>query len=507
MNNNPPPIFRSQDISRSPGVYVFRNQAGEVIYVGKAKNLRNRMRSYFLPSTARRSDPKLRALIHSISSYQTFELSSEAEALLLEAQFIKQYNPRYNIEMRDDKRYLHIRLDPTESFPRFTLARLRRDDGCLYFGPFPQATALRETVRLLEKRFGLRSCNCSEPNEETRRHCLEHILRDCSSPCLGSISCQDYRARVEQALAVLRGEEGAAVIAAELQSQMQECAARLDFEEAARWRDILEHLKAVLEPTRRFINQTISRRTSLDNHEGMQSLQQTLGLPTLPRYLECFDMSNLSGSLAVGSMVCFRNGRPATSEYRRFRIRSSEAADDTAFMREVLTRRYRRLLKESAPLPDLVLLDGGASQLHTAIAVFQDLGMPALPLLGLAKQHEELYLPGRNTPLALPRDNPGLKMLQALRDEAHRFANAYHRQLRNRRISNSVLADLPGIGKIRQEKILRTFGSVRQLLQKSPAEIAAAIPGLGKPTAEKILQQLQRRFSPPPPAPPPPPPS
>ena len=490
------PIFRSQDVSRSPGVYVFRNRAGEVIYVGKAKNLRNRMRSYFMPSTARRSDPKLRALIHSIASYQTFELSSESEALLLEAQFIKQYNPRYNIEMRDDKRYLHLRVDPAETFPRFTFARLRRDDGCLYFGPFPQATALRETVRLLEKRFGLRSCNCPEPNEETRRHCLEHILRDCTSPCIGNITRQEYLDRLEQALAVLRGEEVAAKIAAELQEQMKACAARLDYEEAARLRDILEHFKMVLEPTRRFINQTISRRTSLDNQEGMQCLQQALGLPTLPRYMECFDMSNISGSLAVGSMVCFRNGRPATGEYRRFRIRSAESAGDIAFMREVLTRRYARLLKEGAALPDLVVLDGGAGQLHAAIAVFQSIGMPPIPLLGLAKQQEQLYLPGRNAPIALPRDNPGLKMLQALRDEAHRFANAYHRQLRNRRISNSVLADLPGIGKARQEKILRTFGSVRQLLQKTPAEIAGAIPGLGLATAEKILHYLQKRLLP-----------
>ncbi len=490
------PIFRSQDVSRSPGVYVFRNAVGEVIYVGKAKNLRNRMRSYFMPSTSRRSDPKLRALIHSIAAYQTFEVSSESEALLLEAQFIKQYNPRYNIDMRDDKRYLHIRVDLAETYPRFTFARLRRDDGCLYFGPFPQATALRETIRLLEKRFGLRSCACNEPTLETRKHCLEHILRDCSSPCTGQISREDYLAKLEQALAVLRGEVGAAKIAAELQSQMQECAARLDFEEAARLRDILEHFKTVLEPTRRFINQTISSRTSLDNQEGMLSLQQALGLSTLPRYMECFDMSNISGSLAVGSMVCFRHGRPATNEYRRFRIRSTEATDDTAFMREVLTRRYTRLLKEESTLPDLVVLDGGVGQLHTAIDVFQSIGMPAIPVLGLAEQHEELYLPGRQKPIALPRENPGLKMLQALRDEAHRFANSYHRQLRNRRINNSVLADLPGIGKVRQEKLLRCFGSVRQLIQKTPEEIAAAIPGLGLATAKKILLYLQKRLNP-----------
>jgi excinuclease ABC subunit C len=491
-SRQPGRIFHSQDVSRSPGVYVFRNQAGEVIYVGKAKNLRNRMRTYFMASTLRKSDPRKRALINSIASYQTFEVESEAEAFLLESQFIKQYHPRYNVEMRDDKRFLHICVDMTETFPRLRFARLRRDDACLYFGPFPQTTALRETVRLLEKRFGLRSCKAREPNLEQRRHCLEHIIRDCCSPCLGELTQEQYRAHLDQALAVLRGEASAAALAAEIQQKMKEHAASLEFEEAARLRDILDHLKTVLEPTRRFINQTISRRISLDNREGVESLQEALGLAKPPLYMECFDMSNISGSLAVGSLVCFRNGRPSTGEYRRYRIRSSEAADDTAFMREVLTRRYSRLLKEKLPLPDLVVLDGGHNQLQTGIKVFEEIGMPSIPLLGLAEKQELLFLPGQKDPIALPFENPGLKMLQALRDEAHRFANAYHRELRNKKISNSLLADIPGIGAKRQTKLLQTFGSVKNIANKKPEELAARLPGLGIKTAEKIIAFLNR---------------
>ena len=195
------PIFRSQDVPRSPGVYVFRNSAGEVIYVGKARNLRNRMRSYFMPSTALREEPRRRALIHSIASYETYEVASEAEALLLEERFIKQYAPRYNVALRDDKRYLLICTEPAETYPRFWFERFRKDNRHLYFGPYPHATALRETVRHIEVMLKLRSCPCSMPDDATHQHCLEEVVRDCSAPCLGKCTPEEYRARYEQALA------------------------------------------------------------------------------------------------------------------------------------------------------------------------------------------------------------------------------------------------------------------------------------------------------------------
>ncbi len=486
------PVFRSQDVSRKPGVYVFRNSLGEVIYVGKARNLRNRMRSYFMPSTAMRSDPRRRALIHSIAGYETFEVSTETEALLLEAQFIKQYSPRYNVDLRDDKRFLVVGVDMSVTYPRFEFFRLKRDDQRLYFGPYPHAYALRETIRFLEVRLGLRSCPNAEIDAECRKHCMEHILRDCSSPCIGAISPEEYRARFEEALGILRGEESARALIVEIHGKMEEAAGALRFEEAARLRDILEHLKLVVEPARRFANQTIATRHQR-NHADMaavQALQKALELPSPPQVMECFDMSHISGSLAVGSMVCFRQGRPSSSDYRRFRIRNEDAADDTAFMREVLTRRYGRLVQGHLPMPDLIVLDGGAPQLAVGQEVLAGLGIGDIPMIGLAKRDELIVLPGGRDPLALPFGHPGLKLLQSIRDEAHRFANGYHRELRNRRISDSILDDIPGIGTARKAELLRRFGSVQAIRGKKPEELAAGMPGLGLKTATAILEFL-----------------
>lgn len=485
-------VFRSQDVSRNPGVYVFRNNLGEVIYVGKARNLRNRMRSYFMPSTAMRSDPRRRALIHSIASYETFEVASETEAFLLEAQFIKQYNPRYNVEMRDDKRYLVVCVDLSVNYPRFEFCRLKRDDQRLYFGPYPQAYALRDTIRFLEVRFGLRSCSVAEPDEECRKHCLEHVLRDCSSPCIGAISCEEYRERLNKALEILKGEEPARQLIVELNEKMLECSRNMQFEEAAHYRDILDHLKLVVEPARRFANQTMATRHQRTHADlaAVQALQEALSLAAPPQYVECFDMSHISGSLAVGSMVCFRNGRPSSSDYRRFRIKNQEAADDTAFMREVLARRYGRLQRENLPMPDLIVLDGGASQVAVGQEVLASLDLLQIPMIGLAKRDELVVLPGGATPIALPFGHPGLKMLQAIRDEAHRFANGYHRELRNKRISNSILDDIPGIGETRKTALLKHFGSVQAIRDKTPKELAAGIPELGIKTATAILDYL-----------------
>ncbi len=491
------PVFRSQDVPKTPGVYVFRNKAGEVIYVGKARNLRNRMRSYFMPSTALKEDPRRRALIHSIASYDIFPVDTESEAFLLEAQFIKQYNPRYNVDLRDDKRYLLVGMNPAEEFPHFFFDRLRKDDNCLYFGPFPHAYALKETIRYLEVRFGLRSCQCASPGEENHHHCLQDVLRECTAPCVGAISREEYGRRVESALSVLRGEEPAREVLRELDEKMREASSRLDFEDAARWRDMMGHIRTVLEPTRRFINQTIARRTSPEvNSAGMEALREALGLDVLPRYMECFDMSNISGTLAVGSMVLFRDGRPSTSEYRRYRIRTPEATDDTAFMREVLTRRYGRLLREGLPLPDLVVLDGGAPQVGCAIGVWEELGLK-IPFIGLAKQYELVVIPHRPEPLELPRDNPGLRLLQAIRDEAHRWANGYNRQLRITRIKESVLGEIPGVGERRQAAILKACGSVKRILELTPSQLAAKVPGLGPVLAKSVIETLKQHAAPP----------
>lgn len=490
------PIFHSQDIPKVPGVYVFRNAAGEVIYVGKARNLRNRMRSYFIPSALQREEPRRRALIRSIASYETFQVASENEALLLEAQFIKEYAPRYNVALRDDKRYLVVAIDMREQFPHFVFERFRKEDDRLYFGPYPHAEAVRSAIRYLEIHFGLRSCDCPSPDEATRRHCLEQVIRDCSAPCLGNVTEEEYHSRLSQALAVLRGQSAPAhALFTGLEDRMSAASARLAYEEAAKYRDIIEHLKTVLEPTRRFINQTISRRAGHQaNREGMAALQSALALPQTPDYMECFDMSNISGTMAVGSMVLFRDGYPSTGEYRRYRIRNPEATDDTAFMREVLTRRYTRLLSEHSALPSLVVLDGGLPQVNTGIEVFRELGLYGrIPLIGLAKQFELVVFPEGREPLRLPREHAGLRLLQAIRDEAHRWANGYNRKLRQERIRTSILDEIPGVGEIRKMQMLRACGSLKRILQCTPEELSQKVAGLGLPTARRILETLHRR--------------
>ena len=483
------PVFRSQDVPRVPGVYVYRNAAGEVIYVGKARNLRSRMSSYFRASTMARSDPRRRALMHSIASYEVFPVDTEQEALLLESRFIKQYSPRYNVELRDDKRFLHVCIDLTETYPRLTLVRIRKEDGRLYFGPFPQAMALRETCHYLEGRFGLRSCAVAEPDASTRTHCLEHVIRSCTCPCTRAITPEAYRERVEACVRVLNGDCGE--IVAELTARMRALAGELKFEEAAETRDMLENLKSVLEPTRRFINQTISVRQRASNPEGLEALREALGMASPPLHIECFDMSNISGVLAAGSMVCFRNGRPSTGDYRRYRIRSQSSRDDTAFMREVLTRRYGRVLREGQPIPDLIVLDGGAGQLRIGVEVLEELSFPPVRLIGLAKREELVVFPDPGQePLALPRTHPGLRLLQSVRDEAHRFANGYHQLLRNRRIADSLLLDIPGLGQARCRQLLQQFGSVRAIARLTPEQLAEQARGVGPETARRICEFL-----------------
>lgn len=484
--------FSPQDVPNQPGVYLFRDPAGEVIYVGKARSLRKRLSSYFQPGRDTRADPKLRALIRSIAAYETMPVRTEAEALNLESRLVKQYHPRYNVELRDDKRYLHLCLDLDEPFPRFQFARIRRNDGRLYFGPFPFARALRDTADFLSRRFGLRTCNVRIPGPEQRTHCLDHQIRDCCGPCIGSVTPEEYRARVDQAIAVLRGDTKA--IVAELEEQMRSHARDLRFEDAARLRDLIANLRTTCQPRQRTFANATTERGAAPGEEGVADLRQALGIQREPRRIECFDMSNIGGRFAVGSMVCFRDGKPARNDYRRFRIRDEQAADDTAMMREVLGRRYRRLLEQGDQLPDLIMVDGGKGQLGAALDILHEIGLPPTPLLGLAKRNEEVFLPGRSEPVVLPRTGLALKLLQAIRDEAHRFAISYHRQLREQRIKDSLLDDIPGIGAKRRQELLARLGSVRRIADLEAEAIAAAVPGLGPKLAHQIRTFLRRRL-------------
>lgn len=477
--------FRPGDIPARPGVYVYRDRFGTVIYVGKASNLRRRMSHYFQPSQARRADPKLRSLIHSIDRWEIFPVKSEDEALILESRFIKEYAPHYNILLRDDKRYPMLKIDRNERFPRVRLTRLRKKDSCLYFGPFPHGSAMRRLAEYLTRRFGLRSCKAESPGEEEFRHCLAGTVRDCCRPCVGGVTEEEYRERVDRVAAVLNGE--IREVAEELRQKMAKAAAEKAFEKAAAFRDILGNLQSLVR-TRSF------EHAELPNEAGMEAvadLQKALRLPNVPHVIVGFDISNLGTTFAVASLVCFREGRPDKASYRRFRIKTVEGQNDFAMMNEVVKRYFSRLLREQRPLPDLLMVDGGKGQLHLALDALISIDCPPFPVVGLAKRNEEIFLPGRSEPVVLDRNRPALKVLQALRDEAHRFAVSYNRQLRLKRIAESLLDEIPGLGEVRRNALLKAFGSVAMIRKASPREIADRVSGIGPEFAETIHEFLR----------------
>ena len=477
--------FRPGDIPARPGVYVYRDRFGTVIYVGKASNLRRRMSHYFQPSQARRADPKLRSLIHSIDRWEIFPVKSEDEALILESRFIKEYAPHYNILLRDDKRYPMLKIDRNERFPRVRLTRIRKKDSCLYFGLFPHGSAMRRLAEYLTRRFGLRSCKAESPGEEEFRHCLAGTVRDCCRPCVGGVTEVEYRERVDRVVVVLNGE--IREVAEELRKKMAKAAAEKAFEKAAAFRDILGNLQSLVR-TRSF------EHAELPNEVGMEAvadLQKALRLPNVPHVIVGFDISNLGTTFAVASLVCFREGRPDKASYRRFRIKTVEGQNDFAMMNEVVKRYFSRLLREQRPLPDLLMVDGGKGQLHLALDALISIDCPPFPVVGLAKRNEEIFLPGRSEPVVLDRNRPALKVLQALRDEAHRFAVSYNRQLRLKRIAESLLDEIPGLGEVRRNALLKAFGSVAMIRKASPREIADRVSGIGPEFAETIHEFLR----------------
>ncbi len=476
-----------EQLPDQPGVYLMRDRSGRIIYVGKAASLRSRVRHYFQPATLRGADPKLRGLINSIVDLDVLVVRTEAEAILTEGRMIKEYRPRYNIAFRDDKRFPLLRIDLNEPWPRVETCRIDRRDGALYFGPYSNSSAARVAREFLEQHFGLRACRPREPGPEEHRHCHADIVSFCSAPCVARITAADYRARVEDAVAFLRGERPA--ILEELAAAMDREATALNFEKAAAWRDTLLHLRWV-------IKERHKGTRSLELHaeearQGVLELQAALALPAPPVVIECFDISNISGTHAVASMVVAVDGMPARSRYRRFRIKTVEGSDDPRMMAEVIRRRYTRVLAEGQPAPGLVLVDGGFTQLSAARAELRALGLTAQPLAGLAKKNEELYQSDDPAaePLRLARDSAALKMVQQLRDEAHRFALDYHRALRNRLMRDSRLDQVEGIGEKRKALLLKTFGSVRRLSRISEAELAA-VPGVGPVMARAVRETL-----------------
>jgi excinuclease ABC subunit C len=479
--------YRTSKMTSKPGVYVFRDAFAQVIYVGKAKSLRKRLGSYFQPSRRRTADPKLRSLINSIETVEVFPVKTDEEAVLLESRFIKQYNPRYNIVLRDDKRFLLIKIDLRVPFPRLMLARLRKDDNCMYFGPFPYAGVVRETIDHLSRFYGLRSCTVRRPGEKDFEHCSNHIIRTCTAPCVGKITQEDYRKRMDRVMEVLAGDTKEVI--EDLETKMQKLAERHDFERAAKTRDIITNIRSVCTPTRTFARASIS---TFPGPEAVAELQSILEMDKPPTAIECFDNSNISGTSAVAAMVRFVNGAPSRKDYRHYKIKTVEGPDDFASMNEVVRRRYSRLADEQKPMPDLIVIDGGKGQLAAAYQVLLDLDLTDVPIIGLAKRQEEIFTIYSPDPVIVEHHRPALRLLQAIRDEAHRFAITFHRDLRRKRILNSLLDEIPGVGKKRKEQLLKAFGSVRNMRKYSAADIVERVPGCGETLAEQIMDYLKR---------------
>ena len=474
-----------------PGCYLMRDRKGTIIYVGKAISLRRRVQSYFRPSTLRDAPPKLRSMIKCVADLEVLTVRNEAEALLTESALIKQYRPRFNIVLRDDKRYLALRADPRDPVPRLMTCRILRDDHALYFGPFPSAAVVRTVLDFTEKRYGLRKCTPIHPDAETYRHCINDIVRFCSAPCVGRISPEDYRQRFDEACAFLRGERLAVI--EEVKAQMQAAAEARDFEKAAALRDTWIALREMVKQRVRVV--ATPEMHAADARAGIRELQRLIGLPAVPTLIEGFDISNLFGTHSVASMVAAADGLPDRRLYRRFRIRTVEGADDPRSMAEVVGRRYARVRDEGKPLPGLVMIDGGVTQLRAAREVLAGLGLGAVPTIGLAKQMEEIVLDDGRPPLLLPRDSDALRVLTRLRDEAHRFAIDYHRRLRNRLIRESALDEIPGIGPAKKNALLKRFGSVYRLARATREEIET-VPGIDRVLAEAVLRAVTPRDEP-----------
>jgi excinuclease ABC subunit C len=537
------------EVPHKPGVYLMRDRFNRVIYVGKARDLRKRVGSYFLPSKLAQADLKTHAMLEATWNFETHTVRSEAESVLLEGKLIKEYRPRYNVSFRDDKRFLLVRVDLSEEWPRFRLARFKKDDGSRCFGPYAHAGALRQTLNFMRKKFGVLTFGRGSPTDRELKSATYQVpVR------LSEISGEQYRERVLQACEFLEGKSREMI--ATLEEEMRKAAKKMDFEKAAELRNMIDDLRSTTRPMRRFTRGSLP--SAIDPMADVRALADALQLPQVPRVMECFDISNISTTHVVASMVCFRDGVPDKDNYRRYRVRTVDGQDDFASMAEVVRRRYSRVLLEARDansdvaefsqenaadalarisrhpdqkpalgnsevsraiplqdpqvtsrdsstqklfgartdesfvavrLPDLIIVDGGKGQLSAACRELQRLGLHDLPIIGLAKEREEIYRPGRALPLQLPMDSGALRLLQRIRDEAHRFANAYHQLLMKKRVGESILDDCPGVSQNRKNLLLRKFGSVNRL-RKATADEIASTEGIGRKLAEDVHQFL-----------------
>jgi excinuclease ABC subunit C len=421
-----------EDIKRipcSPGIYLFREEDGSILYIGKAKNLKKRVSSYFTKTV---KDPRIELLISQIVSIDYIVLKSEEEALLLEDKFVKEYQPKYNIDLKDDKRYPLLKITINETWPRIQVVRKREDDGALYFGPYTDSGAMRRVSKFIRKTFRIISCKTKIINLQKQKHCLYYHLGECIGPDLSKMSPTEYQEKVTDVCLLLSGKGDE--LLKKLRSKMFYVSRHKNYEKAAKIRDMIYDLENIIgKKVRKDILKGAFYKPA-DIKKEISELQNVLRMSVLPLWIDAFDISNLFGQDAAGSLIVFRNGMSYKNGYRRFKIKTVTGISDYAMINEIVSRRYSRLKKEKGKMPDLIVVDGGIGQFNTVKDVLEKLGLGNIRVIGLAKRLEEIYTP---EVVRLPKDSGALKLLMRVRDEAHRFAILYHRKLRSRRVINS----------------------------------------------------------------------
>lgn len=427
------PAEKVRSFPQSPGVYLMKDTQGRVIYVGKAKNLRSRASHYFTRAAA--EDSRTMDMVPLIADIDHLTAETEVDALLLEARLIKDIQPRFNVELKDNKTFPYLQIRIREEFPRVEFTRNPRRRGVRLYGPFTSAASLRMAIQVLQRVFQFRTCKLNIRSADTRwrwfRPCILHSIRQCTAPCNLRVNREDYRAQIRSLRMVLEGRKKK--LLREMKIRMEEAAKGLQFEKAARIRDDMEAIQSL--GKRGSVDRDVQPEVfSIDPKKGLAGLKKILGLKDRPRVLEGVDIAHLGGSDTVASLVCFLDGLPFKNGYMRFRVKTVRGVDDFASIREVISRRFSHP-PEERPWPDILLIDGGKGQLNAALQAFESLKVQPPTLLSLAKQEEEVFLPGEAESLRLSRHSEALRLLQAVRDEAHRFAQHYHHLLRHKRIT------------------------------------------------------------------------
>ena len=487
MQNQKPEIRKYiRALPQGSGVYLMKDRLGHVIYVGKAKNLKRRVSSYFQGSRRFiRAQPKIAAMVEMVCEISIHETKNETEALLLEGKLIKEYKPRYNTDFTDDKQFLLVQVDLQNELPRFRLCRNKKEDGSHYYGPFAQAGFLRSTLSEMRKKFGILLSDANPIKLEDGRFRLYDDARAEIFAGHNETTKDKYRERVEEACSFLEGKAKSWL--AELREKMQKHAESMQFERAAEFRDLADALSKTIKKTRRFTKQWPKEEDL--NWNGLERLREVLQLDRPPAVIECFDISHVSGTFVVASMVRFISGKSDRRSYRRYKIKSFEGNDDFRSMEEVVGRRYGRLFENGQEFPDLIVIDGGVGQVSSAMKAFNILEISAPALIGLAKREETIVFPDEREEIILDPRDQGLRLLQQVRDEAHRFANQFNADLRSKRIKESILDDFKGLGKVRREALLNHFGSLDKLRKASPDQLRE-LNGIGPKLAESLYQFL-----------------